>query len=166
MQHIPERAVLLDIGCHEGQLLKKVSKKILKGTGVDPLCSTKTLAQNISIINGRFPEALPNGNIFSCITVLAVFEHIPPAMQQNFLKHCYSALENGGLLILTIPGKKVDSILQTLKRYKLISGMSLEEHHGYDPFNTLPLGAKAGFRLVLFEQFEMGYNNLFVFLKP
>ena len=157
---------MLDIGCHKGELLQKASKKIIKGTGIDPHCSTQIVSSKLTFIQGRFPEALPAGDNYSCITLLAVFEHIPPAKQQEFLRECYSLLEPGGTLIITVPDIRVDKILKKLQRYNLISGMDVEEHYGYDPFDTLPLCAKAGFRLVIFEQFEMGYNNLFVFSKP
>jgi 2-polyprenyl-3-methyl-5-hydroxy-6-metoxy-1,4-benzoquinol methylase len=166
LKHVPDGAVMLDIGCHKGELLLKASGKIVSGTGIDPNCETGQLSSKIRLIKGRFPHDLPGNKTYNCITMLAVFEHIPMAEQPGFLKDCYNLLDHGGTLILTIPDEKVDKILHRLKKMKLISGMNLEEHHGYDAFNTLPLGTKAGFRLQVFEQFEMGYNNLFVFLKP
>jgi cyclopropane fatty-acyl-phospholipid synthase-like methyltransferase len=166
LKHVPNGSVLLDIGCHKGELLLKASGKIASGTGIDPNCETGPLSSKIGLIKGQFPDDLPEGKTFSCITMLAVFEHIPARRQPEFLKNCFNVLEQGGTMILTVPDEKVDKILFRLKKMKLISGMNLEQHHGYDAFNTLPLGAKAGFRLLVFEQFEMGYNNLFVFIKP
>ena len=166
LKHVPNGSVMLDIGCHKGELLLKASEKIISGTGIDPHCETGNLSSKISLIKGKFPDDLPNGETFNCITLLAVLEHIPATMQPEFMKGCFNVLDRGGIMILTVPDEKVDKILDRLKKWKLVSGMNLEEHHGYDAFNTLPLGTKAGFRLLVFEQFEMGYNNLFVFLKP
>lgn len=157
---------MLDIGCNKGELLLKASGKISSGTGIDPHCETGTIDGNIQLIKGRFPDELPPGKTYSCITMLAVLEHIPAKQQLDFLKNCFNQLEQGGLLIITVPDENADKVLARLKKMKLISGMDLEEHYGYDAFNTLPLGTRAGFRLVIFEQFEMGYNNLFVFIKP
>jgi 2-polyprenyl-3-methyl-5-hydroxy-6-metoxy-1,4-benzoquinol methylase len=166
LKYVPNDAVILDIGCHQGEFLLKASGKILSGTGIDPNCENRWLSSKIDLIKGRFPDAVPKGKTYSCINMLAVLEHIPAGQQPGFLQDCFNLLDKGGLLILTIPDEKVDKILHRLKKMRLISGMNLEEHHGYDAFDTLPLGAKAGFRLLVFEQFEMGYNNLFVFLKP
>ena len=112
---------MLDIGCNKGELLLKASGKISSGTGIDPHCETGTIDGNIQLIKGRFPDELPPGKTYSCITMLAVLEHIPAKQQLDFLKNCFNQLEQGGLLIITVPDENADKVLARLKKMKLIS---------------------------------------------
>ncbi len=50
-----------------------------------------------------------------------------------------------------------------LKRLRLIDGMSLEEHHGYDVGETTAIFGEPDFRLVRHRKFQLGLNNLFIF---
>lgn len=165
-KYIPAGALLLDIGCHKGELLLKAQKKIKAATGIDPACIPGRINPKTELIKGNFPRDLIIKTKFTCITALAVFEHIEPVEQLRFLAACREALEPGGRLIMTIPDQKVDQVTARLKKLRLIDGMDLQAHHGYDVFNTIPLASKAGLKLHLFEQFEWGLNNLFVFVKP
>jgi hypothetical protein len=49
---------------------------------------------------------------------------------------------------------------------RLIDGMSLEQHHGFDPRQTRSVFEPCGLRLVRASRFQLGFNNLFVFQKP
>jgi hypothetical protein len=49
---------------------------------------------------------------------------------------------------------------------RLIDGMSLEQHYGYDITQTPALFCSAGFTLLNAKKFQFGLNNLFVFEKP
>jgi hypothetical protein len=50
-----------------------------------------------------------------------------------------------------------------LKFLKLIDGMSLEEHHGYEVNQTAKIFPAEYFRLLKRTTFQLGLNNLFVF---
>jgi cyclopropane fatty-acyl-phospholipid synthase-like methyltransferase len=163
---IPAQSRLLDIGCHKGELLLLVQHRIESGVGIDPLCDTSMLASHIQLLQGSFPQALASMPPFGVITALALVEHIPAKQQQTFFDACFQWLLPGGLLICTIPHKKVDRVLEILTSMKLIKGMSLEQHHGFEVSDTTVLASNAGFRLVRHSRFQLGLNNLFVFQKP
>lgn len=157
--------MLLDIGCHEGELLTKVSGKISKGVGIDAVCVNENLLPNIQLIKGVFPGGLACHCKFNCITGLAVFEHIPDKEKYSFIRACFDLLDDGGKLIFTIPSQQVDSILPVLKKMKLIDGMNLEQHHGYEPGGVVKLAERVGFHLLIHEKFQLGLNHLFVFSR-
>ncbi len=166
LDNVPNGASLLDIGCHKGELLMMAKDKIINGIGIDPLCTPSFPANNIQLLKGLFPGVLQNEKRFDCITALAVLEHIPLTEQASFMNACFLNLNEKGKLILTVPDAKVDNILAVLTRVGLIKGMSFEEHFGFDARSTVPVAEKEGFHLLIHKRFQMGLNNLFVFIKP
>lgn len=155
---------LLDIGCFDETLLRLVAPKIQSGVGVDGLAKPSEHG-NIRILRGMIPGdvKLPDGS-FDCITMLAVLEHIPDT--SAIAKECERLLAPGGRVVITVPKPRVDWILNVLSNLRLIDGLSLEEHHGYDPARTGPVFESAGLVLVKQKSFECGLNCLFVFEKP
>jgi len=95
--------------------------------------------------------------------MLAVLEHFPPAQYGELRRGCVKFLKPGGRLIITVPSPAVDHILSMLKFLRLIDGMSLEEHHGYDVNQTPAIFPAEDFRLLKRATFQLGLNNLFVF---
>jgi len=96
--------------------------------------------------------------------MLAVLEHVPDAAV--LARECARLLAPGGRVVITVPDARVDRILDVLHRLRLIHGMSLEEHHGYDVGQTRPVFEGAGLKAAAWRRFELGLNNLFVFEKP
>ena len=66
-------------------------------------------------------------------------------------------------MIITVPAKAVDHILAVLRWLRLIDGMSLEEHYGFEPADTARIFAAPGFKLLHRSKFQLGLNHLFVF---
>jgi len=64
-----------------------------------------------------------------------------------------------------VPSPIVDRILAILKGLRLIDGMSLEQHYGFEPKSVPSLFATAQLELAKAERFQWGCNNLFVFRK-
>jgi 2-polyprenyl-3-methyl-5-hydroxy-6-metoxy-1,4-benzoquinol methylase len=155
---------VLDIGCFDAVLFEKLGNKLKYGIGIDPIIkATKTARYELR--TGTFPQALPNPEPFDAITMLAVLEHIPEEVIPSLATSCFTYLKKGGKMIITVPDPKVDQILLVLRSLKLIHGMTLEEHHGFDVRKTPHFFGQAGFKLLKHQKFQLGLNNLFVFEK-
>jgi hypothetical protein len=64
-----------------------------------------------------------------------------------------------------VPSPLVDRILKILMGMRVLDGMEVDQHHGYDTNLTIPLFQQNGFALVKYKKFQLGLNNLFVFRK-
>jgi SAM-dependent methyltransferase len=156
-------ARVLDIGCADGELFRRIPH-IAEGVGVDPdLPASPAPVPNVVFRKGLFPDALPDERPFDVITLLAVLEHVPPACQEALAQDCARYLKPDGRLIITVPSPCVDRILSVLQFFRLVHGMALEQHHGYDPRQTPRLFAVRNLQLVETRTFQFGCNNLFVF---
>jgi 2-polyprenyl-3-methyl-5-hydroxy-6-metoxy-1,4-benzoquinol methylase len=179
LQHIPAGSRLLDIGCFDGSFFVYAGNRLNSGLGIDPLLIEDTVAEreartlsiethrdSITLVKGFFPKDIPAGTEkFDVITALAVFEHIPEEMLQDFVAACHSWLNDKGLVILTVPSPFVDKILVVLSKLRLIDGMSLEEHHELPVEGICNLYTNNAFTLLKHSTFQLGLNNLFVFRK-
>jgi len=157
---------VLDIGCLDGYLFQTLKvKSIQKSIGLDPLLQSVVRHENYVLIPGKFPEALLATDHFNCITMLAVLEHIPRQEQQKLNDECYTYLEPSGRVIITVPSPFVDHILWWLSKFRLIDGMSVEEHYGFKVKEVPQLFNSNQFKLIKHKKFQLGLNNLFVFEK-
>jgi 2-polyprenyl-3-methyl-5-hydroxy-6-metoxy-1,4-benzoquinol methylase len=164
---IPDGCSLLDIGCGDGALLRAVAGRVANAVGIDPAVPSSTLAANVRIVGGRFPDDLPAAPAsFDVITMVAVFEHFPAARRPEVAERCAALLRRGGKVVLTVPAAAVDRILEVLAMARVIDGMALEEHHGFDAAETVPLFAGAGLACARHRRFQLGLNNLYVFSRP
>lgn len=165
--HILPGSTLLDIGSNQGELFLFLKKNAIKGVGLDPEApaTTSHLPDGVSLISDHFPSEKLKDKKFDCITALAVFEHIPEDCQQDFLESCLHFLSKNGRIIITVPSPLVDHIILLLRFLKIMHAISIEQHHGFDPKQVVPLFRKAGFTLLLHKKFELGLNNLFMFEK-
>ena len=152
---------LLDLGCFDRTLLERVAPRVKHAAGIDPL-ATPWSEGKIEIVRGTIPGDHPFAeDSFDAITMLAVLEHIQD--KHALAAECFRLLSPGGRVIITVPRPAVDKILGVLTAVRLIDGMSLEEHHGYDIEETPAIFRRAGFRLVKRQGFQLGLNQLFVF---
>jgi hypothetical protein len=92
-------------------------------------------------------------------------EHFPAEAYGPLADGCARFLKPGGSLVITVPSPAVDRILAVLKALRLIHGMSLEEHHGFQVGQTLEIFAPPRFELRQRSSFQLGLNNLFVFRR-
>jgi SAM-dependent methyltransferase len=161
---IPRGGRVLDVGCADGALFRLL-KHLSNGVGIDPDITPQQLP-NAQLIRGFFPADLPDNRPFDAITMLAVLEHIPAPMQTQLAQNCYRVLRSKGRLIITVPSPATDKVLEMLQSLRLIHGMSLEQHYGYDVAQTPGLFTSSGFHMIRSRKFQFGFNNLFVFEKP
>jgi SAM-dependent methyltransferase len=155
-------ARVLDIGSADGALFRERGGAIGYGMGIDPTLKADAKVEGWPLVAGFFPKDMPAVEAFDVITMLAVLEHFPESEYAGLKEGCVRFLKPGGKLIITVPSAFVDRILAVLKFLRLIDGMSLEEHHGYDVGQTAEI-FRGRFRLLKHKRFQLGLNNLFVF---
>ena len=157
---------VLDIGCHHGELFNHIlKKKTIYGDGIDGVLTDKIETNNYTLFPGYFPNDFPIKKKYNNITLLAVLEHIPIEQIEQYPQILSAYLEDKGRVIITIPSKKVDCILDILLFFKLIKGMDLEHHQDFERSIIKTIFTKNGFNLLKEKNFEFGLNNLYVFEK-
>lgn len=157
-------ARILDIGCHQGEFLERLGPIIGPSAGLDPLAIPR---QNQRYQIMALPFAEPAGfanDSFDAIILLATLEHIRE--KAPLAREARRLLAPRGRLIMTIPSPRVDAIVHALVRLGLAEGMSLEEHHGFNPADTPTIFCASGLELEHYESFQLGLNHLYVFQRP
>ncbi len=98
---------------------------------------------------------------FESVTLLAVVEHLDPALMAKLFKEIYRVLKPEGMVILTTPAAWSDGLLKFMARIGLVSAEEIHEHaYAY----TLPLlgwyFGQAGFEMTKtkFGYFEFMLN--------
>jgi 2-polyprenyl-3-methyl-5-hydroxy-6-metoxy-1,4-benzoquinol methylase len=160
---IPRGSRVLDIGCHQGEFFLWLGDKIIPSIGLDPLYKEKnTGAKTHRFLNQTIRENLPfQEKSFDAVVLLATIEHIQD--KSVIAREAARLLRKGGRVIITVPSLMVDRILQVLLLFRIVDGMSLEEHHGFQP-NELPdIFVPEGFSIRKKQKFQFGLNNLYVF---
>jgi SAM-dependent methyltransferase len=161
---IPEGARVLDIGCHQGEFLKSLGERIGPSVGLDPL-AVPEIAPRYQLLTSMFqPPTEFADSSFDAIVMLATLEHIRD--KEPLARECWRLLRPGGRVIITVPAGFVDVIVHFLCKIRLADGMSLDEHHGFDPRTTPDVFGRHGFALERWRRFQLGLNHLFVLRKP
>jgi SAM-dependent methyltransferase len=161
---VPTGARLLDVGCADGVLLRRLAPRLARAVGVDPHAE-RSISAGVELLPGHFPgEPRFADGSFDCVTLLAVLEHV--AEPEAVARECHRVLSPGGRVVLTVPHPFVDRILDLLMRLRLVDGMEAEEHHGFDCSATGMLFERAGFATRVDRRFQLGLNRLFVFERP
>ena len=156
---------VLDLGSADGVLFERLGDCGPGSVGIDPILPATTKSrQGFAMVRGYFPQDLPAGaGLFDAIVMLAVLEHFPAGQYEPLAQGCAKLLQPGGRLIITVPSPAVDTILALLVKLRLVHGMSLEEHHGYDVNETPKIFPSPTFKLLERSAFQLGLNHLFVF---
>ncbi len=162
---IAQGARVLDIGSSDGALFQRLGTGLGGGMGIDPTLQQNCTLGNFPLVVGCFPRDMPPVEPFDAITMLAVLEHFPVGEHERLRSGCARFLKPGGHLIITVPSPTVDHILKFLFAIRLIDGMALEEHHGFDVGDTAAIFPPPTFQLVEHRRFQLGLNNLYVFRR-
>ena len=154
---------VLDIGCHQGEFLRSLTDRIGPSVGLDPLAHPTT-EPHFRIMAEPFREPTTfRDQSFDAVVMLAALEHIKD--KAPLARECSRLLSPAGRVIITVPTPFVDRIVAFLCRLRLADGMSLEEHHGFNPSETPVIFAQHGFELEYQGRFQLGLNRLFVLRK-
>lgn len=161
---IPRGSRVLDVGCYQGDLFAMLDKDLGAGVGIDP--EAPPMARDRWwLLPIPFREPLPfAAATFDAVVLLATLEHMPH--KQGVARECRRILRPGGRVIVTVPGLLVDTLLEILVRLRLVDGMDLGSHHGFDPRQARPLFEGHGFTLEHTHRFQLGLNHLFVWRWP
>lgn len=167
--------VVVDLGCGPKLRFLKFALsnniKIKKYIGVDPLVNHKILNlfkshKNIKILDSSLIKKIDIlSDSADYVVAFAFFEHIDHP--KEILDECLRILKPSGKIILTVPSKKAQIVLEFLSfKLGLISSREIEEHKQYfDKESLLNLFPKNKHCAVKHEYFELGLNNLFVITK-
>ena len=156
-------AKVLDIGCHQGEFLKSLGGRIRESIGMDPLAPAED-GDSYRLLPQGFQPPTPFGDSsFDVVVLLATLEHIRD--KRTLARECSRLLCMGGRLVITVPSPQVDNLVKLFRRLRLADGMSLEEHHGFDPRATQNVFRPHGLTLEHSRRFQLGLNHLFVFRK-
>jgi len=106
-------AKVLDLGCGDGRIAAEMVKAGYEVTGVDFLETciiySKVLVEKGDFIQDDITENLPEKygfeGKFDAVTLVEVYEHIPPAKCPAVLENARRALRPDGLLIISVPSK-------------------------------------------------------------
>jgi 2-polyprenyl-3-methyl-5-hydroxy-6-metoxy-1,4-benzoquinol methylase len=163
--YVRSGSTVLDIGCHDGALFSSLSDQISRGIGIDPTLVRSEAHGQFRFIPDMFPSDLLRGERFDVITLLAVLEHVESSELPRWRESFEQLLVPGGLVVATVPSPRVDRVLDVLTRFRLVAGMSIEEHHGFDASRVPSLLSSRGIELMVHRRFELGMNNLYVFKR-
>jgi SAM-dependent methyltransferase len=164
---IPPGARILDVGCHDGTLFRRLGPALRDGVGLDPALRGPLAGERYRLEPGLFPADAPDEpGAFDVVTMLATLEHLAPEEQKAAAEATHRLLAPGGRVVVTVPSPVVDRLLHWLTRLRVLDGMEAEQHHGFDPADVIPLMEAVGLRLVCHRRFELGLNHLFVFERP
>src|ERR1039458_7278622 len=134
--YIKPGARVLDLGTADGSLFKQLDWIARESLGIDPTLKENARVRGVPLVAGYFPKDMPEVEPFDVITMLAVLEHFPAAAYSELASGCARFLKPGGHLVITVPSPVVDHLLKAMKSLRLIDGMSLEEHHGFEVRQT------------------------------
>ncbi|MFO0952920.1 MAG: class I SAM-dependent methyltransferase [Isosphaeraceae bacterium] len=162
---VPRGGRVLDVGCFQGEFLESLGDRIAPSVGLDPLVVPPETPGRHELMARWFepPLAFEPGS-FDAVVMLATLEHIRD--KDPLAVECRRLLRPGGRVIVTVPSGRVDAIVDVLCRLGLADGMSLDEHHGFDPTRTPEVFARHGFEVEYAGRFQLGLNHLFVLRAP
>ena len=124
---------ILDVGCgsHPFFLLSAPFSRKVGVDQIEPAPGIGAAASGLELsrlsLNGNVNLPFPDGT-FSCVSSLAVLEHLEPAGLPSLLAEIRRVLKPGGQLILTTPHAFADGILRILARLGLVSKEEIDEH--------------------------------------
>lgn len=95
----------LEVGCAEGWFLEAMKEKSADIMAVEPSAhALDRQKEGHHVVQGFFPDALPEGSRYDLIVFNDVFEHLPDPVAA--IKKCEEHLNDKGLLLINIPNSR------------------------------------------------------------
>jgi SAM-dependent methyltransferase len=159
-----QKAAVLDIGCYRGEFLESISGVIGTGVGIDPLAKNRKV-KNLEFRKFTFENKLPfKKGSFDDIFMLAVLEHIGD--KKSLVEECFRVLRKGGKCIITCPSPRADPLIAMLIGVGILHESDFfKQHVTPDNDEIVYRFKRAGFKLEKHETFQMGLNNVWVWVK-
>ena len=164
---IPENARtgrILDIGCGSYPLFL-LHSGFAERYGLDRVKRAHLDVAGLTILEHDVAasSSLPfEDAFFAAVTMLAVFEHLEPAVLAKLLCEIHRVLRPGGVYVMTTPAFWTDPILRSMAVLGLVSREEVEEHTAvYSLEQTMSMLTGAGFDAALIRRgtFEAGLNQ-------
>jgi SAM-dependent methyltransferase len=155
---------ILDIGCGSYPMFL-LQSGFAERYGLDRVASPDLDVPGLTIVardvgdGGRLPF---DDSYFDVVTMLAVFEHLQPAVLTKLLREVHRVLRHGGTYVMTTPAHWADTILNSMARLGLVSREEVDEHQiPYPTDQAVLMLAGAGFDAALIRHgtFEAGLNR-------
>jgi 2-polyprenyl-3-methyl-5-hydroxy-6-metoxy-1,4-benzoquinol methylase len=166
IKRIPD-CTLLDVGCgFNHKFLSTVQPYIANGVGIDFKVPEETFGK-ITTIQTTLNDTLPfSNNSFDIITMLAVLEHLE--QPDEICSEIARVLKPGGRLILTVPGKRAQVVLEFMAyRLGIVNRVEIEDHKKYYDLDELQelVDEIDTLKLVSHKCFQLGMNNFCIIQK-
>lgn len=155
---------VLDFGCGTGALYNLL-KPTNEYVGVDVDLSRVELKV---LLHERKPSFVflkdfmkERTGTFNAIALFSVLEHID--YPDLILKNLITKLRKNGRIIIITPAPKSELILQALSSINFVNGDNVAEHtFYYTRLGIEKLFSRVGLKLVLYKNFQGGFNQLVV----
>ena len=110
----PSVTRLLDVGCARGGFGQALARRGIEIWGIEIDEAPAAIARQrlASVIVGAYPEAMPEGLTFDCISFIDVLEHMVNPVGALLAAH--SHLVDGGYVVASIPNVRHASIIVPL----------------------------------------------------
>ena len=166
-KHLRAPAIVCDIGCGmSGEFLRLISPRIVQGYGFDRKVQPETVGniwlQPVADLNAGVPLA---DESVDHVTMIALIEHLAAPLE--LLVEARRILKIGGRLIISTPTPRAKPLLEFLAfRLKMIAAYEIADHKFYYQAASLRRCLEqAGFRNIIHETFQFGFNQIAVAQK-
>ena len=151
---IKKGAKVFDIGSGNGKLFEVLGDRISFGIGLEPLLPETIEGPRYRVIPAIFPPQMPFAQKFDIVTIWLFWNTFPKRSCRCATRPCRELLNTGGHVIITVPSRYVDGILNLMRFLKLVDAETPGEHHGFDVSMVAKLFSAAHFRLATKKNFN------------
>ena len=158
---------VLDIGCHDGQLFRVIGPALREGDRSGSRPGGSLSAATISRCDpGGFPTTPRTNRRRStpCARSPSSSTSVPMSARRlrPRLLVCFAPEARRSS---RFPRRVSTGFLAVMMRLRILDGMEVGQHHGFETAEVEPLFTEPGLVLARHRTFQLGLNHLFVFQK-